>query len=94
MFGAMFAVMGLLIGLREGRLWTSIVGVATTAITVLIDIDIGSISRLYGPGVALGLPDDAISIGAGIWVVLAGAALGLTVSIVAMVSRSSEGPRH
>jgi uncharacterized membrane protein len=87
------AVTGLLIGLRQGRLWTSIVALVFAVVTVLIGFaDLGNISQLYGP--AKDFPDSVFSVGFGLWLVLIGGVAGLVLSIVAMVRRPELAPQH
>jgi hypothetical protein len=86
-------VMGLLIVLRQGRLWTSIVALVFAAITVLIAlIDVGDINQLYGSGE--NLPHNLISTAYGIWLVVIAGAAGVLAAIVAMVRRTAVAPRH
>ena len=85
------AIMGLLIAVRQGQLWTSIVGVVFGSFTVLIAlIDLGDINNLYDERSALA--DDVISTGFGLWLVLVGGVLALALSIVAMVRRPVSAP--
>lgn len=91
--GGIVAVTGLLIGLRQGRLWTSIVALVFAVVTVLIGFaDLGNISQLYGP--AKDFPDSVFSVGFGLWLVLIGGVAGLVLSIVAMVRRPELAPQH
>ena len=83
------AVMGLLIALRVGHLWTSIVGLVFAVFTALIGFaDVGSINGNYGPLKDAQVPDGAVSTAYGIWLVVVGGVLGIVASIVAMVRRS------
>jgi hypothetical protein len=83
------AVMGLLIVLRVGHLWTSIVGLVFAVFTALIGFaDVGSINGNYGPLNDANVPDGAVSTACGVWLVALGGALGVVASIVAMVRRS------
>jgi hypothetical protein len=87
------AVTGLVIALRQGRLWASIVALVFAVFTVLIGLaDLGSLNQLYGP--TTGLPSDVFSIGFGLWLVIVGGLAGIVLSIVALVRRSSLGPAH
>jgi hypothetical protein len=92
-FAAVIAITALFIALRQGRLWASIVGLVFATFTLLIGlINLGSLSRLYGP--ARDLPDNTFSVGYGLWLVIIGAAAALALSIVAMVQRTASGPAH
>ena len=85
------AAMGLLIGLRQGRLWTAIVGLVAGVLTAFIAlIDVVDISGVVGSDDRL--PVDVISPGFGIWLVLVAGLAGLGLSIAAMVRRTTTGP--
>ncbi len=83
------AVMGVLIALRVGHLWTSIVGLVFAVFTALIAFaDFGQINGNYGPLKDEHVPDGVVSVGYGIWLVIFGGVLGIAASIVAMVRRT------
>lgn len=84
-------VMGLLIGLRQGRLWTPIVAVVFAVFTLLIGlIDLVDVSTLYeGRG---DVPQDFVTTAFGLYLVVAGGGLTIALSIVALVRRRAAAP--
>lgn len=83
------AVMGLLIALRVGHLWTSIVALVFAVFVALIGFaDFGSINGDYGALKDEHVPDGVVSVGYGIWLVIFSGVLGIVAAIVAMVRRA------
>ena len=83
-FGAIMLALGILIVLRQGRLWVGIVGIVTAALTVIVALaDIGDIGEKSDDLRGLG----HIDVGAGLVVVLLAGVVALVASIVAVCVR-------
>ncbi len=83
----LISAMGLVIGLRQGLLWTSITALIFSALVTLVALaDIGNVSRLV-TATSDTFVGGAIRIGPGLWLTLVAGLLGLAVSIVAIVRR-------
>jgi hypothetical protein len=85
-FAIVIAMMGVLIGVGHGRLWTSIVALIFAGLAALTAVvDIVDISRVYDGNAHVG--SDAISVGFGLWLVAVAAGIGVVFSVLAMVRR-------
>jgi hypothetical protein len=84
----LLAAGGLLIGLRQGRIWIPVVAVVLSGLVCLVAlIDILDVSDRNDSF------DTVVNIGSGLWVTLVGGLLTLGVSIAAMAAcRSRPGP--
>ena len=84
-FALVFGSMGLVIGLKQGRLWTSIVGLVLAVLTVLTSAyDAANISGVFSRDVG----SQYVSVGSGLWLVLVGGLAAMGVAIAAMAKRS------
>jgi hypothetical protein len=86
-FAVAIAAMGLLIGLRQGRLWASIVAAALGALTTITAIvDIGNVSNRANQF------DDSfgvqVSVGSGLWLTLVTGIAATGLSVAAIVRRA------
>jgi hypothetical protein len=83
-FGALLLILGILIVVKQGRLWAGIVGIVLSAILAIVALaDIGDISdqskKLGGV--------EHIDVGAGLVIVLLASLVALAMSIVAVCVR-------
>lgn len=86
--GAVIAILGVLIGLRQGRVWVSITACVFAVFVALIGLaDIGNVSSVADGSVTAILGDDAVTVGAGLWVTLVAGLAGIAVSIVGIARR-------
>lgn len=86
-FAVVIGAMGLVIGLRQGRLWASIVACALGAITTLTAVaDIGNVSHDADQlDAALGLH---VSVGVGLWLTLLTGIAAAGLSVAAIIWRA------
>jgi hypothetical protein len=83
----LISAMGLVIGLRQGLVWTSITALVFSALVILVALaDIGNINRFVTASSDT-FGGDVVAIGPGLWLTLVAGILGLAVSIVAIVRR-------
>jgi hypothetical protein len=86
-FAIVIAMMGVLIGVGNGRLWTSVVALIFAGLAAFTAVvDIGNISSVYDGHADVS--SDAISVGFGLWLVAVAAGIGVVFSVLAMVRRS------
>jgi len=86
-FGLVLAVFGLLIGLKQGRLWVPITACVLAALVVLIALgNMSNIKDVARNNVDLFL-GNSVSIGAGLWLTLVAGLAALTLSIIGIVRR-------
>lgn len=89
--GAIMLAMGLLIVLRQGRLWVSIVGVVLSAVALVVAIaEIRDVTSTANTVSSIGAGH--VDVGPGLYLVLVAAVVGLGASITALcVRRGSRG---
>lgn len=86
-FGIVLAAFGLLIGLKQGRLWVSITACVLAALVVLIALgNMGNISSVARKSDELFL-GNSVSIGSGLWLTLVMGLAALALSIVGIARR-------
>jgi hypothetical protein len=86
-FGLVIAVFGLLIGLKQGRLWVSITACVLAALVVLIALgNMGNITSIARKSDELFL-GATVSIGSGLWLTLVAGLAALAASIVGIARR-------
>jgi hypothetical protein len=85
-FGCAMVALGIVIMVRQGRLWVGIVGIVIAAVTVLIALaDLGDVAEASDRFRALGVGH--VDTGPGLIVVFLAAWAGLGASIVAVAVR-------
>jgi hypothetical protein len=84
--GALMLAMGLLIVVRQGRLWVSIAGVVLSAVAAVVAVaeirDVNSTGKTVSS-----IGAGHVDVGPGLYLVLAAAAVGLAASITALCVR-------
>jgi hypothetical protein len=86
-FGIVLGVFGLLIGLKQGRLWVSITACVLAALVVLIALgNMGNISDVASKS-ANNFLGDTVSIGSGLYLTLVAGLAALILSIVGIARR-------
>jgi hypothetical protein len=86
-FGVVLGVFGLLIGLKQGRLWVSITACVLAALVVLIALgNVGNISDVarQNGDTFLG---NSVSVGSGLWLTLVAGLAAVALSIVGIARR-------
>ena len=80
---AVLAVLGILIGLGQGRLWVLITACVFAAFVTLVGLaDIGNVSRIANDANRTVFGKDAVSVGAGLWLTLVAGLAALALSVV------------
>jgi hypothetical protein len=86
-FGVVLAVFGLLIGLKQGRLWVSITACVLAALVVLVAIgNMGNITDVARKS-ADNFLGNTVSIGSGLWLTLVAGIAALVLSIIGIARR-------
>lgn len=89
LLGLVIAAMGLVIGLRNGRAWTSIVAIVLGALVLLVaGIDTAHISTFSSRFDGIDLH---VSVGPGLWLTLAAGVATVICAVIALVNRAPEG---
>ncbi|MCA1645644.1 MAG: hypothetical protein ABR604_09370 [Jatrophihabitantaceae bacterium] len=88
-FGLALAVFGVLIGVRQGLLWVSITSCVLALLAVLVALgNMANISSVASSRNLAFLGQDAVAIGAGLWLTLVASLAALTLSIIGIARRS------
>jgi hypothetical protein len=87
------ALMGVLIALRKGWVWTSIVSLVASSVGALIAL-VDLLDATQGVAGGADLPDDVFSVGYGLWLVLSGCVAAMALSIAALAKRIDALPAH